>query len=447
MEISATALIDSSDKVQVHTRSVEQATEDIKDPPSTEADTETTAQQKEASVFLGETAQSQSSAWSPWTWLGSSSTPVLAKPGVDNGSQTMTQSKMVEEVALPLDEPVAKCAPEKAPSSTALSSPDNQNPIQSSISTNKSAWSSFFSSKALAMKTITGGENPKDENGMEVMDIDEDDKLDPASSIVSGPSGAKNRLKPELDQGPHSKRPKGSSSSGSGTNTPSSPPAAPLTNSESLKHEIAKADKKGPFSLASSNKSGSNTPPRPPLPNLILPTWEDTFHAPPRSLVPPPPVSKLTKAIKFISGVLFAEDDGGKGKRNVKEFNHFGKALPKAWDTIGENQTPDILRGCRKVVVIGIHGWFPGVLRSQTASKLTSLYSRYSHENGYRRSEFPVVFEFHHASILNAANGHQHQVCEHDGASHRRISREAQSEISENHQNSLGRRRHHPTES
>ena len=41
-------------------------------------------------------------------------------------------------------------------------------------------------------------------------------------------------------------------------------------------------------------------------------------------------------------------------------------ALPQAWDALdaaqaGTTLNKDVLRGCKRVVVIGVHGWFPGI--------------------------------------------------------------------------------------
>jgi hypothetical protein len=51
--------------------------------------------------------------------------------------------------------------------------------------------------------------------------------------------------------------------------------------------------------------------------------------------------------------------------RREHEFVHFGKALPRSWEVLnaaqgGATLDQDVLRGCKRVVVIGIHGWFPG---------------------------------------------------------------------------------------
>jgi hypothetical protein len=101
----------------------------------------------------------------------------------------------------------------------------------------------------------------------------------------------------------------------------------------------------------------------------------------------------MEKTMRFVSGVLFATDNPagtrrsssasgrGKGKEREerereKRFEEWGLGLPRAWDVLkpaaakgpssetGEEakvgDVENVLRGCRRVVVIGIHGWFPG---------------------------------------------------------------------------------------
>jgi hypothetical protein len=124
----------------------------------------------------------------------------------------------------------------------------------------------------------------------------------------------------------------------------------------------------------------------------------------------------LGKTMRFVSGVLFSRDaqDGSSGpggqvkgkeremsrddgierqvtKWEEERFKAYGKELPKAWQILEGNfsttskgspvgagtsgmgeggaqneglpshEMKDVLRGCKRVVVIGIHGWFPGM--------------------------------------------------------------------------------------
>ncbi|KIK65422.1 hypothetical protein GYMLUDRAFT_38877 [Collybiopsis luxurians FD-317 M1] len=264
-------------------------------------------------------------------------------------------------------------------------------------------------------------------------------------------------------------------------------PAPPLTISDDIKASVAAAKKSkragasparvypgntaGPSSLPKdgittpsgqdlkkeklkSHKSGTSTPVPSPPPNLVLPTWKDTFHTLPRSWVPDhylPASSNVSggfgstigKTMKYMSGILLGVDSGytsggetsrfgvgaGATKRRsrrassrrrsisrdfaipgvldgtgisgeaelmarerekFRQLINWGQNLPRAWDVIdaaiesrnkppterkgkskavlaedGPNTRIDVTRGCRKVVIIGIHGWFPGaVMRS-----------------------------------------------------------------------------------
>lgn len=88
--------------------------------------------------------------------------------------------------------------------------------------------------------------------------------------------------------------------------------------------------------------------------------------------------------MKFVSGVLFAADKPeardvrkSKGKAREQEFLHFGKELPKAWDVVQDILDPDALLGCRRVIVIGIHGWFPGAVMRTVLGEPTGTSSKF----------------------------------------------------------------------
>ncbi|KIM74736.1 hypothetical protein PILCRDRAFT_827946, partial [Piloderma croceum F 1598] len=341
---------------------------------------------KAQSVFSAGTTQTQGSAtwYVPWTWYERSSTDVSGGVVGSQGSEAdaktiMTQSEMVKEEALARDRDPVGTAPDIkviAPSSSVSPAAEERNPIESTVSSNKSGWASFFSSRSLAVKNITDGKD-KNESGMEVMNIDEDEgSPDPnAISAASAPMptdekklkglerpvpGTQTKLQPRADPKASEKlkleRPK---------DDKSKPPALPLTNSESVKRDTPKVAQRN-ASPTPSAKSGNKSPGSPRNPNLVLPTWTDTFHTTPRSLVPSVPSSAITKTFNFVSGVLFSGDNErmkkGKAKAKDKEFINFGKELPKAFDVLGEKLEPDVLRGCSKAVIIGVHGWFPGAV-------------------------------------------------------------------------------------
>ena len=395
--------------------------------------------QQTPSIFSAETAKSQGSAWySPWSWYAaspivpstSSGFPVSASTLGEQKSESqeempsiLTESEMVKEEALARDNeadttprvPQAQLpgnttdalGPQPTPDTTSPSPPVN--PIESSIASNRSGWALFLMSKALSVRTITDGRESKTQNQgeMEVMNIDEDDDQD-VGKAAGGSSSTATTAQPEKEKAarvgttpPGSKAvaiaPQKPSSIASTTPSASTSPkpqesaklplkerepkkpgplAPPLTNSDSIKKETAKVKASGSRSPSPAPSKASANSPRASPPNLVLPTWNDTFLSLPRSFVPPPPPppqahkGKLSKTFEMFSGVLWHGKDDHPGKGSLKEkekererdnpFVQFGMELPKALDVVGQPFDPNTLNEKCRVVVIGVAGWMPG---------------------------------------------------------------------------------------
>lgn len=377
-------------------------------------------------------SQSSSAWYNPWTWYASAPAIPETEEHANGGTQLTdgkTESEMVKEEALARDDPPPPPAePEPTPAQDPVQpTQPEENPVSTSMTTNASTWASFFSSNTNFLltrsgKTISsGGEAGRIEganaNGeMEVMNIDEDE-------------GAPEQPQPQQAQPPQTADvPKPAESSK--PTEPAKPakaqsimsakdkkPAPPMTVSESVKQRSrapsaastsgkprSSSKDKTPTRLipskeartpspGSSKAPSTKEPLSPPPPNLVLPTWEDTFHTLPRNHVPrtmlpnnQPQTGKLAKTMKFVSNVLFDHPETPMPVNKVDEdYESFGKELPRSFDVLRQaGITPnagtkkgkgkekadvegmeDVLRGCRKVVVIGIHGWFPGaVMRS-----------------------------------------------------------------------------------
>ena len=332
-----------------------------------------------APVPPGDMTQAQSSSWySPWAWYYGSAPAEQTETPSDAADKVKakTAAELVKEEALAREEPV--------PTATVLPSAATPvNPIEATISANKLGWASFFSSRTLLVKTITNGDSvERDANGMEVMDLDDDEGVDKAkpggasntasASAEAEAAGGKQLAARSQQQQQAAQVPPRAPSPTVKPDGKKSAPAGPSRDVPSSKPEPARVTKRKSLSPTPSKRSGRSSPTglRPSQPNLVLPSWADTFEVPPRSTLPPPPASTLKKTMKFMSGVLFAKDEGGdkgrkagkaKGKEKAREeFVHFGKALPRAWSVFGEDVDGDVLKGCKNVVVIGIHGWFPG---------------------------------------------------------------------------------------
>ncbi|KAI9461906.1 hypothetical protein BJY52DRAFT_164367 [Lactarius psammicola] len=342
----------------------------IADPQPSETDVSNAPsfQVQPESTISAETDDNRGSSWlSPWSWYSQPTptpNPAQPKEGIDDPAQVQNPSSADADV---------KEAPttQKSASATQM---DPTNPIQTSISTNVSGWASFFSSKTLLAKRIADTEY-REENTMEVMEIDDGDeeRAGTATLVATSEVRTGNDVAREMQVAKMTPAP------------PRSPSPSPKQKVKpDKKPDELKGTKRASVSPAPSKGSGRASPRVPSPPNLVLPTWEDTFCSPPRSTARQSQTSSaFSRTVRFVSGMLFARDDGtstGKGKSPSKDdgsFADFGKDLPRAWDVIGERLDGDILRGCRRVVVIGIHGWFPGAITRSVLGEPTGTSSKF----------------------------------------------------------------------
>lgn len=262
---------------------------------------------------------------------------------------------MKEEALARQDAPVS---PSEIKVAASPESPEQEpvNPVSSSIASNSRGWMSFLSvSRSLAVKSVSD----RGEGGMEVMEIDEDESAGLASAASPTETLTKTKIVPSVrneDSFDLSKPPK------------ETIPAPPLTSSGGAKRAVVEGTKANRGSSPAPSKK-SIPPPTPKLPNLVLPTFGDTFNTLPRSR--PPPTESTTNTIKktlgYVSSVLFARDQDanaegkGKGRDRRPDLHDFGKELPRAWNILGEAAELQTLATCKNVVVIGVHGWFPGL--------------------------------------------------------------------------------------
>ncbi|KAI0328822.1 hypothetical protein GY45DRAFT_1280990 [Cubamyces sp. BRFM 1775] len=427
---------------------------------------------KPASVFSAETAKSQVSVWySPWAWYTTSSPEVAsAAHGDQNGDApgssseptagAKTESEMVKEEALsrsenahaePSEPTKTSGTPTQHPSSESTSqpqqdvsnpAPESPNPVESSVANNKSGWMSFFMSKALTVKSITNESHDQKEDGMEVMEIDDEpqpsaaiaiptDKsvqgVAAASPLKASSTAASSPVPPPTPKSPASKAPAHPPPKEREPRKPD-PPAAPLTDSESIKRDTTKGGPPRSPSPTPSKGSGTTPPNSARTPNFVLPTWEDTFHSPPRSYTPPRhqgPKSKLTGALSYVTGALFSKDDRPQGKGKGKEreapvappeFLTFGQELPKALDIVGEPLNPYILNGGCRVVVIGVAGWSPGAVTRTLAGGLPSPSSKFVNMTAQALEQFAEENGFKFKKITRMA-------LEGDGTIRKKVSR------------------------
>ncbi|KAF8604389.1 hypothetical protein BDV93DRAFT_507709 [Ceratobasidium sp. AG-I] len=189
-------------------------------------------------------------------------------------------------------------------------------------SATKSSWVSYFSSNASrSAPAMSDGRAVKQraENAtdMEVMDIDEEELSQPVEVHVPSP-------------------PISSPTSRTGGTSATGKPASPLTDSPSVKHK-ASIISQGKKSSASSTKSTKVS-----FPNLVLPTFGDTFYTVPRcvpphiattspsasTIAPAPGPWKLKRTVKNLSTLLFNTNAADKSSgpyvpnAEMEEYQH-----------------------------------------------------------------------------------------------------------------------------
>ncbi|KAL0068380.1 hypothetical protein AAF712_004458 [Marasmius tenuissimus] len=431
--------------------------------PALSTDSQTTVvTKKPGSVFSSDTMGAKSGSWfAPWSW--GTAAPIIT-PGEDGGPMGgggdsgelgahMTESEKIKEEALArqkeLDEQREREEKEKEQEEKEREEREreerekNSNPLDTAITSRySSGWASLFATVSMKNKMIKDhAENKdvkRDENGMEVMDLDLDEAEGASGARGCEEQGcresapAKQSLTNEKDK---DKASPASPNTTKGKQKAKGPPPT-ITVSDDVRREgqsllsTSGSPSTPPPATASSSptkKSGPSNPAAPPRPpNLVLPTWADTFHTPPRSIVPRRHVEpggdgmvrRLGRVGKWLLGADGKPQAGsrpGMGRRSssvsasqthrdVWSWEEWGKGLPRALDVLEgrgppfeeppvfkklagnpaekmsqgiagkgaggsgkEGQTTeghvrDVLRGCKKVVVIGIHGWFPGAI-------------------------------------------------------------------------------------
>ncbi|KAG8761762.1 hypothetical protein FRC11_013246, partial [Ceratobasidium sp. 423] len=271
----------------------------------------------------------------------------------------------------------------------------------------KSSWVSYFSSSASrSTPTMSDGravtQHAENAGEMEVMNIDENELTEPVEVDASNPSSpvpATQARKPAAA---------------------ANKPASPLTDSPSIKHKTSVISQ-GKKSSASSARSAKET-----FPNLLLPTFGDTFYTVPRCIPPhasapssgtPGSASSgswgLKRKVKSISTMLFNTNVSDKVagpnvvnaemeeyQRQAMErykltnranfavvqpavararherpgstrshsgfgslpIDDFGNELPRVFSVLGQGNALGDITGPIRAAVIGVHGWFPGPL-------------------------------------------------------------------------------------
>ena len=422
-------------------------------------------------------SEGQTSWLTPWNWYSTSAAtppPSLLPPVEEEIERGLTESQLVREAALARDdEPTLEAAqpPAPTPDSNKVTGTvredgtylDEVNPIRSTIGANRSGWTSFFMARSIKSITEDGDKkligNEPGNGEMEVMEVPGPEDLLPAvtattTTAIMAPANSASTLNGTSTvaalMNQFVSKPSAPSIKSSSSRVPGSPtqplkeiereqgrgekepkkdlPAPPLTNSENVKKETAKKVSERPSSPSPSKRSESSRPisPRNRPPNLVLPTWGDTFQAAPRSLLPISMMRKederteyvVTKTIKTLwskgwevtgMGSVKGKERGSTRRASESadssELADFGTALPRALNVVGDKIDPKVLQGACRIVVIGIAGWSPGAVTRTIAGGVS-----YSFLLGLQCS---ITHKLFHVD-LNAVSIFQREVREYD---------------------------------
>ena len=312
-----------------------------------------------------------------WPWGGQ------AGPDPENKK---TDAELVKEEALARDQtspPLTSAStvmpelstPRLAEIASAIS---GRNPIEEDSVENRASWTSFFSLRAAhGAKQVTQAGEEED-----VMDLDGD----PDAPVVA-PSNTNDSIKGAAKIAPvavttssSTSKPSGRSSSTEPSGSRTKRTAPPLTDSDSIRQKVVNSNKTTTPAKRSSSATPSkrSLPPSAPpkAPNMVLPTFGDTFYTLPRAL-PPYSRPRPTPLRRIMSGVFGLGAQGAslntpsldemkewqnrssyvvpKDYEGLRAARDVGRDLPRVGGVLG---IPDIggINECKRVAILGIHG-------------------------------------------------------------------------------------------
>ena len=261
----------------------------------------------------------------PWGWSGSDA-PTLGEK---------TEAERIKDAALARPDPSLLSSPSPSidigeqsnVTKLATSAPTTGlgleiNPIMKDMQENRTSWINFLSLRAAhRYRVVTESGEPAAQEVGEVMDLEVDPTFPPPEELRIEETVKAQKGSRWIGQW---KQPKGAigpppgSPGKKGSESPIPNPMPPLTDSDSIKGKAA---------LASANDKEQRARP----PNMLLPTFEDTFYTLPRCIPPyrPPPLRSgnatlktLKKVGELVSGVLLgkveSKPDGAEGSVRVK---------------------------------------------------------------------------------------------------------------------------------
>ncbi|CAH7669694.1 expressed protein [Phakopsora pachyrhizi] len=283
------------------------------------------------------------------------------------------------------------------------------NPIVSIIPETSGGWANYFSSRRPIPGTKKIEETER--RSVESMEIDTNaidgdqpmiykdnrpKELRSSSSLLSFNLGKKRAIGQHEDAGP----PSSPSSNFSQRNMPMPTSKVSGSNPDPQKASVLPPLTDSTLSSSQPNKKITTRP----ISNMVLPSFEDTFMSPPRSFYPQTPSSSsmLKQTFGLVQAYIFPippefpqtvagdEEEGNstgserrtkKKKRKVIEIfeqnKHKSTRLPRCYDLLGIDRV-ERLKKIKQIVIVGIHGWFPGPWLETVIGKPTGTSKKFA---------------------------------------------------------------------
>lgn len=141
------------------------------------------------------------------------------------------------------------------------------------------------------------------------------------------------------------------------------------------------------LSAANANSALPNPPQAPSKqPNFLVPTFATTFDRPPRSLLPRSAESVTATALRAFSYVYGGLDKDTE-TRGKKEGRDVGADLPRRIGLHGGN-ADDGWKNVKRVVVVGVHGWFPAKMLNSVIGEPTGTSQKFANMMGEAVKQF-----------------------------------------------------------
>lgn len=367
--------------------------------------------------------------------------PALFTP-LTTPSNTMTTSRNVSPAKLStafVPAPGSTSAHPSAPSSSASPSTSRRS--------SAAGWLNYLAFRANQKKITAGSVNTGGTDEGEVMDFSNDPNFPSGSSIVNAtavdtssktsgsasedknrpltgpskptPSAITHRPSKNLDVHKHTKRLSNASSLAG--NVGSVGVSASPKNKSLEDHQ---SPGKGPTrSLTNPRESALPHPQAPTVqPNLVIPTFSSTFDRPPRSFPPLPPSPPSSpgsldskqpqhrgltaattglawKALGAVGSYVYGGSGAGDGvskggwvddeaeKRGRKEGRKVGRELPRRIG-LEHGGAEDGWKDVKRVVVVGVHGWFPAKMLNSVIGEPTGTSVKFANMMGQAVKQF-----------------------------------------------------------